>query len=409
MNSILPNIFYFNPTCEYAIANGDAAWNPNRILQKMESDLALLPLFLAQSGDYIIVDKIPSSAFINSLNQLNLDTPKFILKKDALNNASFIKLQKNKLLPWGWSPAAHKLLSPLKASCSSEFQNSPVFNWRPEYRNLYSKKFAAGILKTLVHEYPSEHFIAKKQLTEVCTSKHDFEKLIQKWGKLMVKAPLSSSGRGLQPITKTPIHPKVWDKLLAIVKDQNYAIVEPYLNKALDLAFQFELKNEKIRFLGFSNFTTDYKGQYNSNSLNGLPDNLDNKILEFAKYIPTKIIPPLIQILEKSDLAKYYEGNFGVDTLIYYNEKNELKINPCLEINVRQSMGLLSIQYEKLIHLEKKGVYKTYYQPGSTFLQFKNKMENKNPLKIVNGKIISGFFPLIEASEKTLFGAYILV
>lgn len=409
MNHKLPNIYLFNPTCEYAVANGNVSWHPNKMLQKMELELATLPMFLAKTEDYIIVDKIPSSLFINSLKKLGLETPQFITKKEALTNKSFTSLKRDKLLPWGWSPSAHKLLSPLKSSCSEKFKNSPVFNWLSEYRDFYSKKFALGILEILLLKYPSEHFISENQLTKICTTKQDFELFLRKWGKIMVKAPWSSSGRGLQPVTKTPVHPKVWEKLLAIVKDQGYAIVEPYLNKALDLAFQFELKKGKVRFIGFSNFFTDYKGQYNGNSLNGLPDNLDNEILEFAQFIPEKIIPPLIRILELSELAKSYEGFFGVDTLIYRNEKNELKINPCLEINVRQNMGLLSLQFEKIIHPEKKGVYKTFYKPGKTFSQFKKEMENKNPLNIIDGKIESGFFALTEAVDDSMFGAYLLV
>ena len=409
MVNTLPNIYYFNPTCEYAIANGDAAWQPNRILQKMESDLATLPLFLAKPEDYVIVDRIPSTSFINSLKEFRFEIPRFILKKEATINQSFISQKRNKLLPWGWSPATHKILSPLKKSCSVDFKNSIVFNWLPNHKNLYSKKFASGVLKTLLNEYSCEHFIPKQQLTEVCTTKQEIEKLLVKWGKLMIKAPWSSSGRGLQPITKTPVHPKVWDKILAIVKDQGYVIVEPYLNKALDLAFLFEIKKGEINFIGLSNFTTDYKGQYNGNSLNGLPDNLDPEILEFARFIPKEIISSLIEILELTELAKFYEGFFGVDTLIYRNEKNELKINPCLEINVRQSMGLLSLQLEKFVHPNKKGVYKIFFKPGETFFQFKKVMEGKHPLKIPNGKIESGFFTLTEAFEDTLFGAYILV
>ena len=409
MNSILPNIFYFNPTCEYAIANGDPAWHPNKILQKMETDLATLPLFLAQQEDYIVVDKVPTSSFINSLKEFEIDIPNFIKIKEAKINQSFIALKRNKLIPWGWSPAAHKILSPLKASCSNEFKNSPVFNWLPEHKYLYSKKFASTILKTLLYEYGNEYFMPKSQLTEACTTQQEIEKLLRRWGKLMIKAPWSSSGRGLQPITKTPVHPKVWDKILAIVKDQGSVVVEPYLNKAMDLAFQFELKKGKVKFIGFSNFTTDYKGQYNGNRLNGLPSSLDKEILEFAQFIPGQIIPPLIEIIEISKLAEFYEGFFGVDTLIYRNERNKLKINPCLEINVRQSMGLLSLQLEKFIHPNKKGVYKTYYKPGTTFYQFQKIMEKKNPLKITNGKIESGFVALSEAAENTLFGAYILV
>ena len=225
----------------------------------------------------------------------------------------------------------------------------------------------------------------------------------------MVKAPWSSSGRGLQPITKTPVHEKVWEKILAIVKDQGFAIVEPYLNKVLDLAFQFELKKSKVSFLGFSNFSTDYKGQYNGNSLNGLPWNLDQEVLDFAHSIPKEIIPTLIKIIESNKLSESYEGYFGVDTLIFRDENNRLRINPCLEINVRQNMGLLALQFEKVIDKNIQGVYRTFFHPKKTFFQFKKEMEDKHPLVLTNGKIKSGFVSLTDAKEDTLFGAYLLV
>lgn len=404
-----PDIYHFNPTCEYAVANGNLSWQPNRLLQKMEEDLSTLPLFFAQPEDFILVDKLPSTEFLDSFKQLELDTPKFILKKEAVGSQQFLTLPKNKLLPWGWSPAAHKLLSPLKSNCSREFLKSPVSNWKPEYKNLYSKGFARGILKTLLSEYPSEFFLSENLITQICTSREEFEILIKRWGKLMVKAPWSSSGRGLQPITKTPVHSKVWEKLLGIVKEQGFAIVEPFLNKVLDLAFLFELKNGKVTYLGISNFSTNKKGQYQGNYLNGLPNDLSKEIISFAEFIPGEIITHLIRIIESSDLAKYYEGNFGVDTLIFLDDNNELKINPCLEINVRHSMGLVSLHLEKLVLPEKKGMFRIFYQPGVSFFQFKNEMEKKYPLLISGSQIDSGFFALTESTKNTLFGAYLLV
>lgn len=409
MKKELPNVYIFNPTCEYAVANGHDSWQPNKLLQKMESDLGTLPMFFSEPKDYVLVDKLPSLKFKESLHQLNITIPNFILKKKVSNNKEFIHLPKNRLLPWGWSPAMHKKLSLLKSGCSDGFKKSPVYNWQPESKNLYSKKFAKGILETLIMEYPDECFIPQDKTPEVCTTQEEFETVIKRWGKIMVKAPWSSSGRGLQPIIKTFIHQKVWAKLLGIVKEQDYAIVEPYLDKVFDLAFIFELKKGKVIFCGTSNFTTDRKGQYIGNSLNGLPGKIDKTILEFIKTVPEKIIQPLIQIIETSDLALHYEGFFGVDTLIYKDKNGSLKINPCLEINVRQNMGLLSLRLEKLIHPKKKGIYRIFYNPGTTFLAFKKEMENKHPLKILNHKIESGFFPLTEVFDDTLFGAYILV
>ena len=409
MPELLPDIFYFNPTCEFAIANGSPNWQPNKLLQKMEDDMSSLPLFFGKKDDYVLVKHLPSYDFISTLKQLGVESPKFILKAEAFNNSEFVNLSKNRLLPWGWSPAMHKLFSPLKVSCSKEFKQSVVADWKPEHRELTSRKFAAEILFQLLPRISSEIIIPESHLPKICTSQTDFEMAIKQWGEIMVKAPWSSSGRGLQPITKTPVHPKVWEKVLGIIKEQGYAIAEPYLKKEFDFSFQFEIKQGKVQFLGISNFSTNKKGQYEGNFLNGLPAELDKNVQEFTEAAIDKIRNPLIKLLENSKLAIYYEGVFGIDTLVFLDENNQLKINPCLEINLRHTMGLLSLKLEKLVNKNKKGLYRTYFQPGTSFYAFKNEMERKYPLKISEGKIESGFLALTDAQKDTLFGAYILV
>jgi hypothetical protein len=409
MTVLNSNIYLFNPTCEYAIANENENWQPNRLLQKMEYDLSALPLFFAKKNDFVLVDKIPSLKFIELLEQLCIEIPNFILKHEATNNQIFTNLPKNKMLPWGWSPAAHKLLFPFKESCSVEFQQSPVFNWMSEHREITSRKFAIDILKHVSTKINAGYLLPSKQIPKICQSQTDFENAIRQWGKIMVKAPWSSSGRGLQPITKTPVHPKVWEKVLGIVKEQGYAIAEPYLNKLLDLAFLLELKKGKVEFLGISNFCTNKKGQYEGNYINGLPLETEQEIFDFVKIVEQEIREPLVNAIENSNMAIFFEGVFGVDTLIYTDETGNLRINPCLEINVRHTMGLLSLQLQKLVKPGKKGMFRTFYQPGVSFHRFKLEMESKFPAVIAEGKLASGFFPLTDATENTLFGAYLLI
>jgi hypothetical protein len=408
MPDLLPDIFYFNPTCEFAIANGSPNWQPNKLLQKMEDDLSALPQYFGKREDFVLVNQIPSDDFIKSLIQLGFEPSKFIQKSEALANNDFINLPKNMLLPWGWSPAMHKLFSPLKESCSTEFKQSVVADWKPEHRELTSRKFAAEILFQLLPKIKTDFILNENFLPKICTSQNDFEMAIKQWGEIMVKAPWSSSGRGLQPITKTPVHPKVWEKVMGIIKEQGYAIAEPYLKKVFDFSFQFELKKGKIQFLGISNFSTNKNGQYEGNFLNGLPSAIEKQILEFTETSIREIRQPLSETLENSKLSAYYEGVFGVDTLTYICN-NQLKINPCLEINLRYTMGLLSLRLENLIYENKKGIYRTYFQPGTSFYVFKNEMEKKHPLRMSNGKIESGFLALTDAQKDTLFGAYILV
>ncbi len=399
------HIYHFNPTCEYAVGNGTISWQPNILLQQMESELSVLTSYFAQTSDYILVDNKPSDEFYVRMGNLGIGVPNVITKKEIIN----FQRQINRLLPWGWSPAEHKFLAPLKLKCSENFRNSPVYNWNPEHRDLYSKKFALEILQKVLSEIDLTYMINPNQTARICNTKTEIEVLLKTWGNLMIKAPWSSSGRGLQPITKVPVHEKVWEKILGTIRDQGYLMVEPLLKKAYDLAFQFEMEKGKIRFLGISNFATDNKGQYQGNFLNGIPTELPDEIAKFVLSVPEMILPTLIKILEDSALAKHYEGNFGVDTLIFWDKNQNLKINPCLEINVRQNMGLLSLQLEKFIHQGIKGKYRTFYDPQKTFFEFVREMEIQFPLMISNQKIMSGFFPLTDFDKNTMFGAYILV
>ncbi|MFW6309677.1 MAG: hypothetical protein ACOC1D_01130 [Prolixibacteraceae bacterium] len=404
----LPDVYYFNPTCEYAVANGNKSWQPNRLLQKMEEDLCLLPQYLAQPEDVILVKKMPDEKFLNSLRSVGIQVPELVLLPDVLTDKNFLNRPKNKLLPWGWSPAVHHLLDPLKNSCSADFKHSPVASWKNQQRELYSKKFALKILKQVLRELNSEVLLPQHLIAGVCKSRSDFERLLSRWGKIMVKAPWSSSGRGLQPVTKTPVHPKVWEKLMGIVNEQGYAVTEPLLNKKLDMAFQFEMLKGKVTFKGTSYFQTDSKGQYQKNFLNGLPKFLAEETGTFARKANELIIPSLINNIEKSELAKNYEGYFGVDTLIFSDEKNRLRINPCLEINVRQNMGLLSLNLASLSDSTKKGYFSIRYQPGQSFQTFAEEMQKVYPLRLNRNKIESGFLALTPATENALFGAYLL-
>lgn len=375
----------------------------------MESDLATLPMFLANPGDHILVDQLPNKSWLDEVQCLNFISPAFMTKSEALFNPIYVRSQRNELKPWGWSPAAHKLLHPLKNTCSAKFKSSPVFDWDPDQRNFYSKKYGNTILNRLLDQFPNEVFIAQHQTAKICTLKKEIEKCLKDWGKLMIKAPWSSSGRGLQPITKTPIHEKVWEKILGIVKEQGYVMVEPYLDKQFDLAFQFNIENGNVNFLGISTFSTDKKGQYQGNYLNGLPDNLEREIQQFAAHLPSKIVEPLLSVLQNSELAKKYKGNIGVDAMVFSTIDGKLRVNPCLEINVRQNMGLLSLHLEKFIVAGKKGMFKTWYGGGKSYLEFTEAMKKKHPLNLRNSRIQSGFLSLTEARLTSQFGAYILV
>jgi hypothetical protein len=276
-------------------------------------------------------------------------------------------------------------------------------------KNIASRKFALEILNETIKGINAHWLIQPNQLPAICQTPHDIENAYAKWGNLMLKAPWSSSGRGLQPITKTPVHPKVWEKINSVIAEQGFIMAEPLLNKVHDMAFLFEIKQGCTRFLGTSHFFTNNKGQYAGNWLNGLPPNSESELQQFIdKYTPA-LIPALIRTLENSLMTGNYEGVFGIDTLIFRDENKKLRINPCLEINTRHTMGMIALAIEQWLGPGKKGVYKMFYHPGTSFAAFKVTMEKTLPLKLINGSYNQGFLALTPANESTQFGAYLLV
>lgn len=163
----------------------------------------------------------------------------------------------------------------------------------------------------------------------------DIEELIQyisdSNGQVIIKAPLSCSGRGIIDCRITP--PSVIiNRARAILRHQGAVITERALDKQLDFAALFEAVNSDIEFVGWSVFATGSGGNYQENIV--APQN------EFAKQLSKAEawIEPLRLALKKT-IAPYYNGPLGVDMMFYGKDP---KVMPCIEVNLRRTMGFVA-------------------------------------------------------------------
>ena len=117
------NVYYFNPTCELAVANNSFSYMPPLLLQEMERDLAILPFAFASDNDFVLTENLPSEGFLQQLNNAGFNLPTFcrLDNLEAMPSGSL-----GNIYPWGWSPAAHFKLKNLKEKCDPEFRISPV-------------------------------------------------------------------------------------------------------------------------------------------------------------------------------------------------------------------------------------------------------------------------------------------
>jgi len=405
-----PDIYFFNPTCELAVANGSVNYMAPAQLRIFENELSTLAWVLAGSEDVILVHKVPSQQFTDQLETAGFMLPIFRMTESSLSDPSFLSAVKGFLNPWGWSPAAHKLLSPLKPGCCPEFLNSPVSEWREIHLELYSRKSSLKILQRIVNDYPLENILSSDDLPQICTCHEQVIALQHKWGKAIVKAPLSSSGRGLQILRPNEYNQTNRQVITGYLKQQGFVIVEPWHNKVLDLSLQFFSRgNRIIEYRGLTTFSTDRSGRYIGNYLQELPPDISSEVKDFLNENLDIVKIALRKVLESSGYSTDYYGWFGVDAIIIRSPNGKLKFHPCLEINCRFTMGAIALSLRTHLAEQSVGEFRITNGKGGHFAQFCEEMTRKEPLITNKGKIVSGFLSLTPALPESSFGAYIIV
>lgn len=406
-SEILPKIFIYNPTCEIAIANGTVSYMPNKTLSRFEKDLDVLPMHFANEKDVVLVNQLPDQEFIMLMQEAGISLPEFKQFESSIQDKDFVKSAKESLEPWGWSPRIHHIFKHLKDSCQQKFKNRPNAEWQANHKDLYSRKKALEVLNFFLDHTNNSFYIEKKQIAKICTSVSEIEELINQWKQIVIKAPWSSSGRGLQVLRQSHLNDSIIQWINGTLGIQGYVMVEPLLDKKHDFSLQYHIDAKSdVNYIGNGFFATNSNGQYDGNILGGMPTEMKEFLSDDKMQ---KLSEDLKEALIACGVAQNHSGYLGIDCMLYRDQNGEMKLQPCLEINLRYNMGILALKLDKHIHPETKGIFKVHFQPKSTFDQFHKEMAKNHPLKWKDGKWFEGYLPLVSFNQNKVFGVYLLL
>ena len=406
---MIPDIHFYNPTCEIAVANGSENYMPKALLRRMEYDLDLLPAYFALPTDVTLVQKHPDNGFIDNLLIAGLHPIKLQLLDESISDPTFLSEPKGFLKPWGWSPAMHKLFAPLKPSCSSEYKNSPVVQWSPFHKELYSRKAASELLSTVLTNSDCHFFSALDELPQICTTHEEIYSLQQKWNHIIVKAPWSSSGRGLQVLRSGEYNRTNYQVISGFLNRQGYVMAEPYYNKVHDLSFQFYSKGDgQIQFIGTCSFKTDDSGRYAGSYIEEVPKHIEPSLKDFLSDHLDETAKCLERALQNSPYSLHYQGWLGVDAIVYKNNGVFL-IQPCIEVNCRYTMGAISLAFRKKLDEDSSGFLSILHRREGELQPYFSEQKLSNPLLVEDDKIRKGFLSLTSTTSNTIFGACLLI
>jgi hypothetical protein len=315
---------------------------------------------------------------------------------------------------WGISPQVIHYFETLNKQYGLQLQ---IPEWKDEYRFLGSRLAAQKALASLMEAIPE---IDKNILPQFYSNIEDIEKTIALHPsactfllspiKFIIKTPYSSSGRGLLWLSPGKLPQSEKQIIIGMLKRQTQVSFEKALDKQLDFSMHFEITREKeTNFIGYSVFQTNAKGVYESNLL-ACQDTLEKQITTLIDMPLLKEVRKILTGIIHEMYAPYFTGNLGVDMLVYFSE-NQFRLHPCVEINMRKSMGYLAIRFfENHISSNSQGhFFMEYHKVSQNLFKKHLALQKEYPLQIENNRIYSGYLNLCPVTETTNYLAYILI
>ncbi|MDR2683397.1 MAG: hypothetical protein LBB64_05970 [Dysgonamonadaceae bacterium] len=394
-------IHCFNPGHETAVLNASKHYQPAANLLKMQRDLAFLPAWYADPGDFVWVEEDLTDTFRRDIRDLHCNIHPLTVHQ-IKEKANALAGQRVEL--WGLSPQSIHRFGQISRQYGLGWQ---VPAWKEAFRSLGSRTTACHVLTCLTQAIPE---LNGGLIPTFVSSREELEEYVGSCpGKWLVKSPFSSSGRGL--VWLPPGAPGQSERQIigGMLKRQSQVSIERALDKVMDFSMHFGTNAEgHIRFTGYSVFRTNEKGAYKSTCI-AAQETLEKQISRFIRNdLLLQVKNELLHILPQT-YAPYDSGHIGVDMLVY-RTGNEYALHPCVEINMRKSMGYLAIVLQqKYLHSQTKASFQIDYEASPGRLPEKHcLLKQQHPAVIENGRMLSGYLSLCPVTDAGCYHAYLL-
>jgi hypothetical protein len=370
----------------------------------MMKDLAILPLWYAAEGDFVFVDGDQEPPPLAGWLPEGLSLPARLLTRKEMAAASS-RLPRLEAAPWGASKQSERLFGELKQSYALDI-DLPA--WKDEYACLTSRRTAARCLTEIQRLLPDFDFPA----APVFFSRPDeIESYLRRHpGSFVLKAPYSSSGRGLIWLNENRPDHSDWNRIKGILRKQGAAGLERKLNKTLDFALEFASDGKgNLRYEGLSVFDTNTRGGYLGNRLQAQSDLRKLLLTYVGEEALLRVKEAAAQAIRRM-YANCYAGYLGVDMLIYQREDGSCGVHPCVEINLRRTMGLLAIRlFANYVHPASSALFTVLHQSAPRLAcERHRRMAQAHPPRIREGRLQKGYLSLCPVAEDTRYTAAIL-
>ena len=318
---MMRDVYIFNPEHDLALAHGDHNYTAPPFARQFRHDQRLLPAWVATAGTYIAVpDDAPIEEDRRWLRDHALDVKPVQLSKIA-------ELGPCRIHPWGWDAALRYRM--LQAGVSPEFL--PTDAELDCIRRLSHRRTSIAVHQALGEAF-SPCPVELKTVEEV-------NAFIQRHPGCYLKMPWSGSGKGIYRVIDPNADNHVPRWIEGALKRQGSLLCEVGLDRIQDFAIECMCRDGKTYLNGYSVFDSDFHSQFGTGRVAPMEE-LHEMLLGMYPELDSVIGQVLMTI---DDLvAPHYNGPLGIDMMLYRDDKGNIALNPCVEVNLRMTMGMVT-------------------------------------------------------------------
>ena len=319
----------FNPEHDLALAANLSNFTSPRAGRLLRREHGYLPALWATADDVVLVEDVATAE--KGFRQLTGRTyGRFVTK------AQVARLPITAVDVWGWDLAIRAFL--LRQGVEARLL--PTEEQIATIRDLSHRRHAGRILAQL----QGAGITGEATMTDSLDGVRD---ILSRMGRVVVKAPWSSSGRGVR-FVEGALTPADEGWVRNIIARQGSVMVEPYYKKVEDFGMEFVSDGEgRVTYLGLSVFETS-NGAYTGNVL----ASEEEKSIIISRYITTNLLNNIrekIKVLTGDAFKGKYQGPFGVDMMVVARDGEDgFWLHPCVEINLRRTMGHVALCLTKI-------------------------------------------------------------
>ena len=151
--------------------------------------------------------------------------------------------------------------------------------------------------------------------------------------------PWSGSGKGIYRVIDPIADNHVPRWIEGALKRQGSLLCEVGLDRIQDFAIECVCRDGTVELMGYSVFDSDFHSQFGVGRVAPMEE-----LHELLLGMYSDLDPVIGQVIMAIDdlIAPHYSGLVGIDMMMYRDENGNIALNPCVEVNLRMTMGMVT-------------------------------------------------------------------